>query len=409
MIEIKDKCQCSGCSACEQRCPRQCISLKEDQEGFMYPFVDIENCIDCGLCEKVCPIINQGEPRFPLKVFAAKNKNEEIRLKSSSGGIFTLLAESIIQEGGVVFGARFDESWNVIHDYTETIEGLAAFRGSKYVQSRIGRSFRQVESFLKTGRKVMFTGTPCQVSGLKHYLLNDYDNLLTVDFVCHGVPSPLIWREYLQTLFIPKNTGRESTVLSSHTDKPVISDINFRDKLTGWKKYGFVIRTRLVSDMDRNNNFIPEDQVLLHEPFYENIFMRGFLHDIYLRPSCYDCQVKSGKSGADITLGDFWGIDKLLPGFDDDKGVSLEMVQTHKGYSRFKSTISECYEVEYEKVIALNPAIEKSAKCNSKYRSMFWKSKNKINQISRVLSKMKPGYVRRCIGFINRKIIKMFI
>lgn len=408
MIEIKDKCQCSGCSACEQRCPRQCISLKEDQEGFMYPFVDIENCIDCGLCEKVCPIINQGEPRFPLKVFAAKNKNEEIRLKSSSGGIFTLLAESIIQEGGVVFGARFDESWNVIHDYTETIEGLAAFRGSKYVQSRIGRTFRQVESFLKTGRKVMFTGTPCQVSGLKHYLLNDYDNLLTVDFVCHGVPSPLVWREYLQTLFMPKNTGRECTVLSSHTDIPVISDINFRDKLSGWKKFGFVVRTRPISNKDRNNGSIPEDQVFLREPFYENIFMRGFLHDIYLRPSCYDCQVKSGKSGADITMGDFWGIDNHLPEFDDDKGVSIVLVQSEKGITLIdKCSMSMLLiPVGYQQVFNANQALERSAYCAKKYREYFWNGRDGLSSISRTLKKMKPSLVRRTLSFVRRALKK---
>ena len=129
MIQIKDKKDCCGCSACVQKCPKQCISLIEDDEGFLYPIVDKESCIDCGLCEKVCPVLHQGEPHKPLQVYAAKNKDEEIRRKSSSGGIFTLLAERTIQEGGVVFGARFDEHWEVRHDYTETVEGLAAFRG----------------------------------------------------------------------------------------------------------------------------------------------------------------------------------------------------------------------------------------------------------------------------------------
>ena len=137
--------------------------MQEDGEGFLYPIVDQEVCIDCGLCEKVCPVLNQGEERKPLQVYAANNPNEEVRMQSSSGGVFTLLAETIIQEGGVVFGVRFNDDWEVIHDYTETKEGLAAFRGSKYVQSRIGESYCQVERFLKKGRKVLFTGTPCQI------------------------------------------------------------------------------------------------------------------------------------------------------------------------------------------------------------------------------------------------------
>ena len=198
MIEIKDKKDCCGCSACVQRCPKQCITLKEDNEGFLYPIVDKKTCIDCGLCEKVCPILHQGEPQKPLKVYAAKNLNEEIRRQSSSGGIFTLLAEQVIQEGGVVFGARFDENWEVKHDYTETIEGLAVFRGSKYVQSRIEDNYKKAEEFLKQGRKVLFSGTPCQIAGLKRFLRKEYEELLTVDFVCHGVPSPGVWRKYLK-------------------------------------------------------------------------------------------------------------------------------------------------------------------------------------------------------------------
>lgn len=167
MIHITDREKCCGCEACIQRCPQQCITLHEDGEGFLYPETDEGRCIDCGLCEKVCPVIFQGTGRRPLNVYAAKNPDEEIRWESSSGGVFTLLAEKILSEGGVVFGARFDARWEVVHDYTENVEGLSAFRGSKYVQSRIGDSFRQTECFLKTGRKVLFSGTPCQIAGLK--------------------------------------------------------------------------------------------------------------------------------------------------------------------------------------------------------------------------------------------------
>ena len=167
MIKIIDKEQCCGCSACLHICPKHSITFKEDKEGFLYPHVNTETCIDCGLCERVCPVLNQNEERIPEKVYAAKHEDDEIRMKSSSGGIFTLLADQILDEGGVVFGARFNDKWEVIHDYTETKEGLAPFRGSKYVQSYIGDSYKIAETFLKSGRKVMFTGTPCQIAGYK--------------------------------------------------------------------------------------------------------------------------------------------------------------------------------------------------------------------------------------------------
>ena len=193
MIEIKDKSQCCGCNACVQRCPKQCIAMCEDEEGFLYPEGDEAICIDCGLCENVCPVINQADARIPLQVYAAKNTDEKIRMHSSSGGVFSILAEQTIKQGGVVFGARFDENWEVKHDYTETIDGVSVFRGSKYVQSKTGDTFKQAEQFLKQNRKVLFSGTPCQIVALKRYLKKEYENLLLVDFICHGVPSPGVW------------------------------------------------------------------------------------------------------------------------------------------------------------------------------------------------------------------------
>lgn len=175
MISIASKEMCCGCAACEQRCPTSCIVMREDEEGFLYPQTDTSKCIDCGLCEKVCPVLNQGEKRKPLHVYAAKNTKTRIRLQSSSGGIFTHIAEQIIQKNGVVFGARFDENWAVEHACTETLEGLAAMRGSKYVQSRIGRTYRQAKEFLESGRPVLFSGTPCQIRGLKLFLAKEYE------------------------------------------------------------------------------------------------------------------------------------------------------------------------------------------------------------------------------------------
>ena len=340
MIEVKDKFQCCGCAACVQRCPKQCISLKEDKEGFLYPSVDKNACIDCGLCEKVCPIINQNDPREPLKVYAAKHKDDEIRMKSSSGGIFTLLAEQIIDEGGVVFGARFDEYWEVMHDYTETKEGLALFRGSKYVQSRIGNTYLKAENFLKQGRKVMFTGTPCQIAGLKRYLRKRYDNLLAVDFVCHGVPSPKVWRTYL----------KEITNNHYHS----IKHINFRDKRTGWKNYSVSITCTSGTS--------------IQSLYFENIFMKGFLFDFYLRPSCYQCVCKVARSGADITMGDFWGIDKIRPNWDDDKGCGLVLDYSNYNFTQLAIGLEE---MTYENAKVGNPSICNSVKMPVN-RNFFW-------------------------------------
>lgn len=251
MIQIAQKTDCCGCEACVQRCPKQCISLKEDEEGFLYPIVNKDECIDCGLCEKVCPVINQNERHNPIKVLAAKNKDENIRLKSSSGGIFTLLAESILDENGIVFGACFNDKWEVTHGYTETKEGLSAFRGAKYVQSKIGDSYKQAKVFLKQNRKVLFSGTPCQIAGLKRYLRKEYDNLFTVDVICHGVPSPKVWRLYLDKILNLKD-GQHSASSHSADKKTRIGGINFRSKSTGWKEYSFEVALSRTTDGRKN-------------------------------------------------------------------------------------------------------------------------------------------------------------
>ena len=204
MIQIskENKEKCCGCGACAQKCPKQCISMLEDEEGFLYPHVDVENCVNCHICEKVCPFLNIQEQCEPLDIFAAVNINESERIDSSSGGVFVALAKYILNEDGVVFGAVFDKSWEVHHVYAETIEDVYPMMGSKYVQSRVENSFQDVDSFLKKGRKVLFVGSPCQVKGLLHFLKGkDVSNLLAVEFLCHGVPSPGVWRAYLNETF----------------------------------------------------------------------------------------------------------------------------------------------------------------------------------------------------------------
>lgn len=330
MIKIVNKQDCCGCSACVQRCPKHCITLKEDGEGFLYPHVNSDECIDCGLCEKVCPELHHGERHIPLEVYAAKNKDESIRMQSSSGGIFTLLAEKVIQEGGVVFGAAFDVNWEVMHTYAETMEGLVDFRGSKYMQSRIGTAYQDAEYFLKQGRKVLFSGSPCQIKGLKLFLRKNYDNLIAVDFICHGVSSPKVWREYLKET-IARKSGKNSVLPYPIPCKIGIDTVDFRSKSTGWKKYSFALTLSETSVEGVKNT------VLLSSVFSENPFMRAFLADLILRPSCYSCPSKSGRSGSDLTIADYWAIPQVAPEFDDDKGVSLVLVQTEKGKSFYQS------------------------------------------------------------------------
>lgn len=379
MIHITDKKNCCGCSACVQRCPKQCIRLEEDSEGFLYPQVDEETCIKCGLCEKVCPVINQDEARTPLEVYAAKNSDDDIRLKSSSGGIFTLLAEQTIKGGGVVFGACWDKDWNVKHDYIDNISDLQRFRSSKYLQSVIGDNYLKAEQFLKTGRKVMFTGTPCQIAGLKHFLRKEYDNLLAVEIICHSVPSPGVWQQYLTT--------RLHTLKWNKSD---IRNISFRDKKTGWKTYSFVIENK------DGNSFI--------ELSSKNAFMRGFLADLYTRPSCHACPAKQLRSGSDLTLGDFWGIESLMPEIDDDKGVSAIIVNTDKGKQVLHNIDVELHEVQYSELTIRNPALVKSFPITSKRTEFFKEDGFTFEEKVKRLAK-KPFSMKTLVYRIVRKII----
>ncbi len=358
MITITDKHNCCGCSACVQACPKQCISFEEDEQGFRYPLADKAICVDCGLCEKVCPVLNAGEPRQPLAVYAAINPNEEIRKGSSSGGIFTALAEAVLNEGGVVFGARFNDQWEVVHAYTESKEGLAPFRGSKYVQSRVGETYRQAKTFLQQGRKVMYTGTPCQIAGLKRYLGKEYDQLLTVDVVCHGVPSPLVWRDYLRDI--------------TANNLSQIASINFRDKSTGWKNFRLKINKS-------------DGQVFVDESNRENLYMQAFLGNFSLRPSCHACIAKSGKCGSDFTIADYWGITKTNTSFIDDNGVSSIIVNDLKAENILSGLQIQLEKSSIEQFVKMNPAYYKSHKRPDNY-VLFWSKYNQKN-ISGVIKK----------------------
>lgn len=418
MIDIKKKEDCVGCNACLQRCPKTCISMHEDEQGFLYPKVDLDKCIDCHLCEKVCPVINQAEPRKPLHTYAAKNKDPEVQRTSSSGGVFFALVEYVITEKqGVVFGARFNDKWEVVHDYAETLEDAKAFKGSKYVQSRIGDNFKKAEEFLKAGRTVLFSGTPCQIAGLRLFLRKDYvEQLICVDFVCHGVPSPMVWRDYLTYITRPKGaTAGKNTDLQStlNVKMPVITGISFRDKRISWEKYGFAVHA-VARKGDQNSDLQPtichnEEHELLFETLDKNLYMQGFLKDLYLRPSCYACPAKCGKSNSDITLADFWGLRYTYPEYFKEGCYSLLLARSYKGMDVIKKMDVYKKEACYDKAYKGNPALENSAGKPKQYEA-FWKEYQNIGlgAVKKTADKMKSSILRRTLSSAKH-IVKRII
>lgn len=417
MIHITDKKNCCGCSACVQRCPKQCIRLEEDTEGFLYPQVDEETCIKCGLCEKVCPILNQADKLSVLEVLAVKNPNDEERMNSSSGGVFLPLAREVINQGGVVFGAVYDESWEVHHVYAEKIEDVYPMMGSKYLQSKIGNSFKDAERFLKQGREVLFVGSPCQIAGLRTYLRNkQYSNLLAVDFLCHGVPSPGVWRRYLAETYggydakeqsrLQATAGKNSVLLSSLNATSPIGDIKFRDKReSGWKKYRFVVRQKSASKADQNT-------VLSSDIHYDNPFMRGFLSDIYLRPSCYECKCKNGVNHSDMTIADFWGINQIAPEFDDDKGVGLVLLNTKKGEEYFSRFPMDMMPSNLEEAHYHNGGFNEHTKAHPKRDQFFFLIENGKSIKAAVDICLRLPFKQRVVRVVKRivkKIVKTIL
>ena len=371
MIDIKQKEDCCGCYGCINICPKGCISTEKDNEGFWYPIVDKSMCIDCGLCEKVCPIINTIKKKhMKIIAYACKNKDERIRGTSSSGGVFNLLCKYTINKGGVVFGACFDKNFDVIHTYSETLDECDKFRGSKYVQSKIGDTYKQAEEFLNSGRTVLFSGTQCQIKGLNLYLKKKYDNLISVDIVCHGVPSPKVFKLY-----------RDSLIKKYRND---IKDIRFRDKVKGWKEFSYVTEFK--------------NGQIYSATLKQDTYMRGFLKDLYLRPSCYKCNSKNYTNGSDISLADYWGIENKHPKFDDDKGTSLVLVNSINGQDVFNnvSCNMEFMTTDLNYAISNNPCIVRSVNYNPK-REEFFKKINDIN-IEKIINRSTKVTFNQKIG-----------
>ena len=303
---------CTGCSACASACPAECVSLAADERGFLHPVLDHSKCIDCGLCKRVCPVLNEDSFKSPVgsQFISCKHRDDDVRRNSSSGGFFYELANTVISDGGVVCGARFSSDFKkVYHSLAFTFEEFQPMRVSKYVQSEMRDTYHRVRDVLKTGKKVLFTGTPCQVAGLKAFLMKDYDNLISVEVVCHGVPSQKVWDHYLSSL-------------EKEYDSKV-SYVSFRDKREGWRNYNITIGF--------------DNGTVFSEPSKDNAYMNSFLTDLNIRESCTRCHFKRFASGADITMGDFWGSTELGETYSDDVGISLVGLHTEKAKLLFET------------------------------------------------------------------------
>jgi len=346
MIHIHQKQMCDGCFACKEVCPRSCITMVPDSEGFLYPIVDSAACIECGACESVCPILNPTSTTHSIDGFACVHHDTAVRLDSSSGGVFTSLAQGVLARSGVVYGASFNNEWRVVHEAVEYPAELDRLRGSKYTQSSLETILPAVESDLKAGKQVLFTGTPCQVAGLKAFLGRDYDNLLCADLICHGVPSPAVWQTYVR--------------MREHKANSKVVKISFRDKRTGWRTYS--------TSMEFTDGHTER------QPHGSDPYMRLFLSNTILRPSCHACAFKNLEQRAsDITLADLWGARRVLHRKDDDTGISLVIVHTEKGRSLLESVFKEVSStsVDIGGAVVYNPAARGSSPSNVNRTAFF--------------------------------------
>lgn len=367
---------CNGCMVCFNVCPIKCISFVSDSEGFFYPQVANDICVHCSMCQKYCPILHplEADKSSNPHTYAVINKDEFTRMKSSSGGVFSLLAEYVLQRDGVVFGAYFDEKWDVVHGYIDSHHNLYRLRGSKYVQSYIGNAYELVKDFLKKRKLVLFSGTPCQIGGLCSFLGRSYDNLITVDFICHGVPSPLVWKRYK----VERSQGK------------IIKSIFFRSKKISWERFLLELHFHDLS--------------IYQQPIDKDVYLKGFLTNLFLRPSCHKCRFKSLNRLSDFTLADFWGIDRILPDVNDHKGTSLVFCHTAKSeivLKKLDAIVIPC-SISKREILQENSAMLKSVVPHP-HREKFFKE---LTQLSMPIDKLISIYTKEAFGM---KVYKYFV
>lgn len=380
MDEICKPDACTGCSACAQACPKQCIAMQPDEEGFLRPAIDQSVCVHCGKCRKVCPINQPSEDNGTLPMaFAAKHLDDNVRDASSSGGVFSAFAGNILGLDGAVIAAGFDDNFRVIHKVCTCEDSLDELRRSKYVQSDINGMYREAKQRLEKAQKVLFCGTPCQIGGLIAFLGKPYSNLYTVDFICHGVPSPKLWAKYLAFRQSKSNAN--------------VKNVSFRDKVSGWVNYSM----RLW--FDNGTEYCSTVR--------EDYYLRSFIMDMDLRPSCNQCKFKQVHRLADITLADFWGAEKVNPSFADDKGISLVLVHSEKGQELIRAIQEKVQlsEVDCAAALQSNPSFSKSVS-TPPLRNRFMKEADSLDFAKlhdKYCGTSLPSRIRRKIANLRRK------
>lgn len=322
--------KCTGCGACVQRCPKQCISWTEREFGFRYPQIDKDACVNCGQCEKVCPIDKALEVSAEQKAYAAVHKDDEVLAKSTSGGAFTAIADAVFAQGGIVYGAAMLDGMQVKHIRTSGKDDFEGLRSSKYLQSDTGTTYQMVEQDLKQGKTVLYSGTPCQIDGLKNFLGKDYENLYTVDIVCHGVGSQAYFDKYMD--YARERYGK-------------IKALRFRSKeYAGWSCGGGVV---VVDSSDCLKKIPYRD----FDNYYYSYFLSG---DIY-RKSCYSCKYANTNRVGDFTLGDYWGVEALNLPLQTENGCSLLLVNNRHAMQLLD---------EIESLDRVETTVEQAAHCN---------------------------------------------
>lgn len=369
MIENNKKQDCCGCAACAAVCPKDLIVMKEDEEGFPYPKVDKENCINCGVCEEVCPILHtKKEELFEQTAYIVQNKDATVLRESTAGGAFTAIAKYILYNNGVVFGVELGQDLAVRHIAVEAESELYRFRNSKYVQSSLrGGTYRQIKSFLEKGRFVCFSGTPCQIEGLKSFLKKDYHNLITVDVVCRAVPSPLIFRKYVEY---------QKKALADN-----IKTVRFRDKHYGYKYSTMNVIT------DRNHGDY-------HQGVESDPWLRTFFSNICDRPSCHSCHFRKQYRISDFTIWDCFNVGRFSKELDNDKGATRVLVHTEKGRKIFDAIKNDFSYVQVapEAAVAGVKEMRESVAPNDK-RKAFFADANSMNG-EQLFSKYFPNTFR---------------